>query len=1051
MIQGIYEELITQLVASKINDLQKEAYFVNKSKIDKEEASLLIARHLSKTIKGALDLMKGDHQVEKQIEVANKIIQFLNIELESHDFERDLIEVDGEILKAVFSKIDAHFSDLNLHLKEITPYTRLTHSELFTGGSNTGLSLESELKKEILSANRIDLLVSFIKFKGIIILERELEEFTQKGGQLRVITTTYMGASDYKAIQLLSRLDNTQVKISYNSENERLHAKAYLFYRNTGFHTGYIGSSNFSRSALTDGLEWNVKITTSEVGHLIDKFQKTFNSYWKSDDFELFDENLHQAKLITSLQKGKINTIGSVNASAYFDIKPHPFQNEILEKLEVERTVHQRYRNLVVAATGTGKTVISAFDYKRFRQENKSARLLFLAHRKEILMQAMFTFQGVLRDNNFGACWVDGNTPASYEQVFASVQTLNNRLSDLSLSPDYYDYIVIDECHHLTAASYRGIIQYFQPKVLLGLTATPERLDGGDIKEDFHYRIAAEIRLPEALNRKLLCPFQYFGLSDSVDLTHITWEKGRYLPSELSRVYTGNNRRVAEIIRALERYTKDHTEVRALGFCVTIEHAKFMAEKFVLANLKAAYLSSANAQDRDELKQKLQKREINYLFVVDIFNEGVDIPEIDTVLFLRPTESLTVFLQQFGRGLRLAEGKEGLTVLDFVGNVRPEYNFENKFRALIGKTSTPVKKEIEDHFPHLPLGCSIVLEKKAKEVILNNIIAATSLNQNQLIQKIQSFQNQTTLPLNLRNFVEFYEIPLPLLYKKNRAIGWKRLCELAGVIPKIESDNESAIVSAIRNKWLSSASTSYFSFILKVARQDFNLNMEELSEEEKTMALMLHYDVWQTAGGFKTLKESIRQMGTNKVMVEEVIEVMELLLDKIDFKELPIKLPYGQPLKLHARYTRDQILVAFQLSTLEKKSSNREGVAENAALKTELLFINLVKSEEDFSPTTMYDDYAVNEQLFHWQSQNSAGPETRKGQSYLNHQREGKKILLFVREKANDEYGNTMGYVFVGEGVLNHYYGSKPMSIEWLLNEPMPHYLWKDAAKLRVG
>jgi len=787
MIQGIYEELITQLVATKLNGLQKESYFVNKSKIDKEEASLVIARHLSKTIKGALDLLKGEHQVEKQIEIANKIIQFLTAELDHQDFEKDLIEVDGELLKAVFSRIDAHFSDLNLHLKEITPYTRLTHSELFTGGSNTGLSLESELKKEILSSNRIDLLVSFIKFKGIIILERELAEFTQKGGQLRVITTTYMGASDYKAIQLLSRLKNTQVKISYNTENERLHAKAYLFYRNTGFHTGYIGSSNFSRSALTDGLEWNVKITTSEVGHLIDKFQKTFDSYWKSDDFELFEENLHQSKLITSLQKGKTNTIGAVQTTAFFDIKPYSFQSEILEKLEVERTVHQRYRNLVVAATGTGKTVISAFDYKRFSQENQSARLLFLAHRKEILEQAMFTYQGVLRNNNFGEWWVDGHTPSRYEQVFASIQTLNNRLKlDWQLSPDYYDYIVIDECHHLTAASYRGIIQYFRPKVLLGLTATPERLDGGDIKEDFHHRIAAEIRLPEAMNRKLLCPFQYFGLSDSVDLDKIGWEKGRYLPSELSKVYTGNNRRVAEIITALERYTKDHTAVRALGFCVTIEHAKFMAEKFVLANLKAAYLSSENTQDREALKHQLQKGEINYLFVVDIFNEGVDIPEIDTVLFLRPTESLTVFLQQMGRGLRLAEGKEGLTVLDFVGNARPEYNFEQKFRALIGKTSTPVKKEIEDHFPHLPLGCSIVLEKKAKEVILNNIIAATSLNQHQLIQKIKSFQNQTSLSFNLRNFVEFNGIPLPLLYKKNRTIGWKRLCEMAGVIPAFE-------------------------------------------------------------------------------------------------------------------------------------------------------------------------------------------------------------------------------------------------------------------------
>lgn len=1050
MNQGIYEELVTQLVSNKINELNKDSYYVNKSKIDKKEASIIISRHLSKTIKGALDLLNGEHQIEHQIEIANKIIQFLKVELKDNDFNKDLIESEGEILKAVFTKVDAHFTDLDLHLKEITPYTRLIHSELFTGGSK-GPSLESELKKEILSSNRIDLLVSFIKFKGIIILERELKEFTQRGGQLRVITTTYMGASDYKAIQLLSKLENTQVKISYNTGNERLHAKAYLFYRNTGFHTGYIGSSNFSRSALTDGLEWNVKITTEEVSHIIDKFQKTFDSYWKSDDFEIFDDNIHKEKLIESLTKGKITTVGARNPAAFFDLKPYPFQNEILEKLEVERTVHNRYRNLLVAATGTGKTVISSFDYKNFKKENKSAKLLFLAHRKEILEQALSTFQGVLRDNNFGELWVDGKVPTNYEFVFASIQTLNNRLDNLNFSKEFFDFIIIDECHHLTASSYRGIINYFNPKVLLGLTATPERMDGGDIKEDFYGRIAAEIRLPEALNRKLLCPFQYFGISDSVDLTRVNWERGRYIPSELSNIYTGNDRRVGEIISALDKYTKDYHEVRSLGFCVTIEHAKFMAEKFSMAGFKADYLASTNTQNRDVVRSKLQKKEINYLFVVDIFNEGVDIPEIDTVLFLRPTESLTVFLQQLGRGLRLAEGKECLTVLDFVGNARPEYNFENKFRALIGKTSTPVRKEVEDNFPHLPLGCSVVLEKKAKEVILSNIIVATSLNQNQLIQKIQTFQNQTTLPLNLRNFSEFYDIPLQLIYKKNRNFGWKRFCQMANVLVDFPTENENQILSAIKNKWLSTASSSYFSFILKLAKQEFQIRIDDLSEFEQSMTLMLHYDVWQNAGGFKSLEDSIRQIGKNKVLVDEIIELMGILIDQINFKEIDIDLPYQQPLKLHARYTRDQILAAFGFSSFERKSSNREGVAENSELNTELLFINLIKSEEDFSPTTMYDDYAVNERLFHWQSQNKAGPETAKGKSYINHKRNEKKILLFVRERANDEYGNTMGYVFIGEGSINRHYGSKPMSIEWGLNEPMPHYLWRDALKLQVG
>jgi len=1046
MNQGIYEELVTQLVSKTINELSKDVYFINKVKIDKMEASSILAIHLSQTIKKALDLVKGENQVETQILIANKIILLLKEELNKKEFNDDLLELEGEILKAVFSKVDTHFVDFNLHLKEITPYTRLTHSELFTGG-NVGLSLESELKKEILSSDSIDLLVSFIKFKGIIILERELEEFTKRGGQLRVITTTYMGASDYRAIQLLSKLENTQVKISYNTGNERLHAKAYLFRRNTGFHTAYIGSSNFSRSALTDGLEWNLKITTKEVSHLIDKFQKTFDSYWQSEDFESFNDDLHKEKLIASLNQGKISKVSEINVS-FFDIKPFPFQLEILEKLEVERTVHNRNKNLVVAATGTGKTVVSAFDYKKFKQSNNSSRILFLAHRKEILVQALSTYRGILKDNNWGDLWVDGIVPESYEAVFASVQTLNNQLEDLKLSPDYFDYIVIDECHHLTANSYRGIINYFNPKVLLGLTATPERMDGGDIQEDFFNRIAAEIRLPEAMNRKLLCPFQYFGVTDSTDLSNVKWERGRYVASELTNVYTTNDRRVSEILTALNKYTIDISDVSRICFCVDKQHAEFMTQKFMLAGLKADYLISDNSSNREILRRKLINKEINYLFVVNIFNEGVDIPEIDTVLFLRPTESLTIFLQQLGRGLRLSENKDCLTVLDFVGNARSEYNFENKFRALIGKTSTTVLKEIEDDFPHLPLGCSIVLERKAKQTILENISLATNFNRKKLIQKIQYFEHQTTLPLTLKNFLEFNNMPIQSIYKSG---SWYRLCQLAGRFDEFDDINEKNIVSAISKKWLSTNSTSYFQFILKLARHSFNLDIQKFTVEENKMLLMLHYDVWYLAGGYEKLEESIKEIGKNPVLVKEIVEVMEILIDKIDFKELDIQLSYNQPLKLHSRYTRDQILAAFEISTFNKKSSNREGVAENKKLNTELLFVNLVKSEENFSPTTMYDDYAINEKLFHWQSQNAAGPETSKGMSYINHLKNKKRVLIFIRERAKDEFGNSMGFVFIGDGELKEYSGSKPMNVKWGLSEPIPNYLWKDAAKLLVG
>ena len=1046
MNQGLYEELVTKLINYKINELDKDIFQVKKTLIDKAEAAQLLSQHIGKTIKHAFTLIKGDDIVETQIEIANKIILFLKEELKKEEFEDDLIETEGKILKAVFTKVDAHFTDLDLHLKEITPYTRLIHSELFTGG-NSGTTLESELRKEILSSDRIDLLVSFIKWKGIRILERELREFTSRGGKLRVITTTYIGATDAKAVEFLASLENTEVKVSYNTGNERLHAKAYLFQRNTGFHTAYIGSSNFSRSALTDGLEWNLKVTTKEVGHIIDKFKKTFEAYWQNTEFELYDKNIHSVKLVEALKQGKFSKEYSFTTS-YFDIKPFHYQNEILEKLEVERSVHNRYRNLLVAATGTGKTVISAFDYKNFKSNSKSSKLLFLAHRKEILQQAKATFQGVLKDNNFGDLWVDGMEPSSNEYVFASVQTLNNRLKDIKLTPEYYDFIIVDEVHHISASTYRPIINYFRPKVLLGLTATPERMDGENILEDFCNRIAAEIRLPEALNKKLLSPFQYFGITDSIDLTNVKWEKGKYVASELTSLYTKNDIRVGEIIHNLNKYTNDINDVRAIGFCVTIEHANFMAEKFNLAGLRAVCLTAKNTNERDRIREQFKKKEFNYLFVVDIFNEGVDIPEIDTVLFLRPTESLTVFLQQLGRGLRLSDGKDCLTVLDFVGNSRPEYDFESKFRALIGKTTTSVQKEIEDDFPHLPLGCSIVLEKKTKETILENIRKATSLNINQLITKIRNFQHQTNLPLTLNNFIELNHIPIETIYKKD---NWSRLCQRAGIIDDFENINEKQIYSAISNKWLSTNSTSYFNFILKIAKQGFNIRINDFDENQKTMLLMLHFDVWQNAGGFDSLEKSIIQIGKNKTLVNEIIEFLEILIDKIGFKEIDIQLPYEQPLKLHSRYTRDQILVAFGLSTFDKKSSNREGAAENKSLNTEILFINLIKSEENFSPTTMYDDYAISETLFHWQSHNAYGPETPKGLSYINHIEINKKILLFVREKANDENGNTLGYVFIGEANFRETEGSKPMSIKWELNEPMPNYLWKESAKMSIG
>ncbi len=1037
---GLYEQLLNKLISEKINTTSIDNFYIQTSTIEKAEASQILTNYCTKIIKFALDLISGEDSIQRQIELINKIILILENEIQKQDFTQNLVDLNGNILKAVLPKIDSNIVNFDNYIKEITPYTGLTQSELFTG-SNAGVSLESEIKKEILSSDKIYLLVSFIKWSGIRIFEKELREFTSQGKKLKIITTSYMGATDLKAVEFLSSLPNTEIKVSYNTANERLHAKSYLFFRNTGFHTAYIGSSNISKSALTSGLEWNLKVTTAEISHIIKKFEKTFETYWEDKEFELFTGE-QKEKLQIALKNDSIENQNRF--STFFDINPFHYQEEILEELQTQRDVHKRFKNLVVAATGTGKTVISAFDYKRFKNQNKNAKLLFVAHRKEILLQARDTFQAILRDNNFGELWVDGIEPTSYEYLFASVQTLQNSIESLQLSQNYFDFIIIDEVHHIAAKSYRPILDKFSSKILLGLTATPERMDNENILNDFCDVIAAEIRLPEALNRKLLCPFQYFGISDNVNLKNISWQKGKYQVSELSDALS-TQQRVGDILQKCEEYLRDINDVVALGFCVSQEHAQFMSENFCNAGLKADYLISGN-KNRSEIKYKLLNKEINYLFVVDIFNEGVDIPQIDTILFLRPTESLTVFLQQLGRGLRFAENKECLTVLDFVGNARDEYDFEGKFRGLIGKTSTSIKDEIENEFPQLPLGCAVILEKKAKEHILNNIKKATILGRRKLINKIQYFQNNIDRPLTIKNFTEINHLSLDKLYKND---SFTKLCYEANVIKEFNETNEKELVRAITKKLLLAKSYKYFQFILTLIQNDFKFNSN--NQEEKLMALMLYYDFFQEPNKFDNLESGIKYIGENRLLVDELKEVLELLNERINYIEYNLNLPFKTPIKVHSRYTREQILAGFGVHSFDKKSSSREGVLDIKEKNTELLFVTLEKTEDKYSPTTMYDDYAINEKLFHWQSQNATKPESTKGQSYIHHQQNRKNIILFVRESNHDENKNVMTYVCLGKVFYKSHYGSQPMSITWKLEYEIPPFLWKNIAKMSVG
>lgn len=1052
---GIYEELLTKLLQDKLSKYESDNFFIERESLDHADAAIYLSRFLQIVLNMVLESHpKGEDKLTQQIELSNALIYWLRDYLDDEDITENLIDAKGQLLKALYSTKNPVAKDLKEHVTKITPLTGLAQSELFTG-SNAGLSLETEIKREILSSDEIWWLVSFIKWTGIRIFADELKSFTESGRKLKIITTSYMGATDQKAVDFIASLPNTEVKLSFNTTQERLHAKSYIFLRDSGFDTGYIGSSNISRSALTNGLEWNLKITTQEISHILEKFKSTFETYWESSEFEVYhpDDIKSKAKLKKALAQARGEY--KEEQTLFFDLEPHPYQKAILERLIVERTIHNRWRNLIVAATGTGKTIISAFDFRQLYRENRSARLLFVAHREEILKQALKTFQAVLRDSSFGELWVGGEVPLHFNHLFASVQTLNNQIDSIDLSEDFYDMIIVDEVHHIVANSYRPIINSFSPKILLGLTATPERHDGTTILEDFCNTIAAELRLPDAINRRHLCPFQYFGVDDIVDLSTVTWRQGKYLPGELTRIYTQDDNRVNHILRNMQDILSDINSIKCLAFCVSQDHAVYMAEKFVLKGIKSDVLTSRNNGDRRTLREKLIRGVINVLFVVDIFNEGIDIPEIDTVLFLRPTESLTIFLQQLGRGLRLAEGKECLTVLDFVGNTRPEYDFSSKFRGLVGKSQSSIIEEIENDFPHLPLGCAIILQKHSREIILSNIRKAV-VNQRRLLDWIRGFNQHTTELLTLKNFMKQYpSVTLNDIYRNkiDGGGGWTRLCIKAGKVKEnIDVRIEKALYRGISKRLLQCTSYSYLDFILKLFKH--NGKWDNTDKIENQFALMAHYDFWQGSGkelGFETVEESLTFLTSDRLLEDELVSVITLLMERIDIEELPMKISYPTSLKLHARYNRDEILASFGAHTFNKKSSSREGVVEIKAINTELLFVTLQKSEKRFSPTTLYHDYAISETLFHWQSQNSARPDKGKGLSYINHKKEGKQIILFVREQSHDEYGNTMGFINLGLVDINSYHGSQPMNITWGLSTPLPSFLWKVAAKLAVG
>lgn len=568
-------------------------------------------------------------------------------------------------------------SDITENLRNTSETERITQeiwsTDVMTGGSDRRMQLYYQLIQSLKKADSVDIIVSFLMESGVKMLLEELDNALKRGAKIRILTGNYLGITQPSALYLLKKKLGSRVDMRFYNEKERsFHPKSYIFHYER-YSDIYIGSSNISRSALTSGIEWNYRFSSISDPKNYEKFYQVFEDLFEhhsiiidNEELKRYSQNWHRPAVAKDLERYEYSHQNEENKSEDTKVRllyePRGAQIEALCALEDTRAEGAK-RALVQAATGVGKTYLAAFDSKSYE------RVLFVAHREEILKQAAASFRNVRNSEDYG--FFTGEEKSTDKSViFASVATLGRSeyLSEKYFAPDYFQYLVIDEFHHAVNEQYQRIVKYFKPQFLLGLTATPERMDGRNIYEICDYNVPYEISLKDAINKGMLVPFHYYGIYDDTDYSGLHLIRGRYDEKELNETYIGNVHRHDLIYKYYCKYGSK----KALGFCCSRAHAEEMAKEFCERGIpSAAVYSNANgtySEEREKAIEKLKSGEIRVIFSVDMFNEGVDITSVDMVMFLRPTESPIVFLQQLGRGLRRSKGKEYLNVLDFIGN-----------------------------------------------------------------------------------------------------------------------------------------------------------------------------------------------------------------------------------------------------------------------------------------------------------------------------------------------------------------------------------------------
>ncbi|MCO7175349.1 DUF3427 domain-containing protein [Sporolactobacillus kofuensis] len=935
--------------------------------------------------------------------------------------------------------------------------------------NSNGQTFLYELQQAFSTCDEFYFSVAFINYSGLQLLLDHLKELRDRGVHGKIMTSTYLNFTEPKALKKIKTFDNIDLRVFEADKVKGFHSKVYIFKSNDAY-TIMIGSSNITQSALKSNVEWNVATVSTKQSPFLEKAIKEYNELWDqctvADDlflqrYQNFIESLRAQ--VAAAHEPSFSSYGNAEMQK---IVPNLMQQQAIDNLERLRA-HGETRALVISATGTGKTYMSAFDVQKFQPKT----MLFIVHREEILTKAKETFERLLgRGNQMGMFTGNSKDYEGKSYIFTTIQTIKDHCSDFPA--DYFDYIIIDEAHHATSPSYTRVLDYFQPKFLLGMTATPERCDSGDIFGLFDNNIAIEVRLNEALEEDLVLPFHYFGITDvdGVDLSDVSIDDVAEVAKRLKV-----NQRVDFIIDKMNFYGYDGESCKCLGYCVTKDHAQYMADEFNKQGIVSTYLTGDDAQTkRQEMIRRLENDDdpLQVIFTVDIFNEGVDIPSINLVLMLRPTNSPIIFMQQLGRGLRKYEGQSFLTVLDFIGNHSKTFLIAI---ALSGKRfydKDSLKVAVHRGFPDLPGATHIQMDRISQQRIIEQLNQENFRAMKYLKEEYQEFKKQFTvagnrsIPNYLMDYAKFENAPDPIKFIANKKtyLSFLAAVEKTDDLKQLANDEPFSTILKQLSAELPIKRPYEFCALRYLithkivswedAKNEVLKEMETIEEATLEHAFEHLNQTYDDQGQKSRDIKLCTYDRENKCLTQSEIfgticedeQQRTYILDVLNYglyrygKMFGHK-NYGVPfLKLYEQYT---MVESALLSNYQKILSSFRGSGTIKNGNDYYLFIDLHK-DDGIKDSINYQDHFISPSLFQWETPNSNSQDTTQGHRIINNKKYGIHLYLFVRKFKSIEKNISEPYIYIGSGDVVKYRGNKPITTEIALHHEVPMSLYQE-------